>query len=122
MTWQLGDGSFISALTGITTVCDFRTADVAMGGQGAPLVPFFDHFMFGNSGKNIALQNIGGIGNVTFIPRNDLMTEASVMGFDTGPGNMIIDRFIEKITEGKLLFDEDGKYAAKGTICKELLD
>lgn len=122
MTWQLGDGSFIAALTGITTICDFRTADVALGGQGAPLIPFFDHFMYGGSRQTIALQNIGGIGNVTYIPRQDLLSKASVLGFDTGPGNMIMDRFVDRITNGQLLYDEDGKYAAKGTVCKELLD
>jgi anhydro-N-acetylmuramic acid kinase len=111
MTWQLGDGSYIANLTGITTVCDFRTADVALGGQGAPLIPSFDNLMYGGHSINIALQNIGGIGNVTLIPRHGCGKQTS-MGFDTGPGNMIIDRFVDKITGGKELFDKDGRLAA----------
>lgn len=111
MTWQLGDGSYIANLTGITTVCDFRTADVALGGQGAPLIPSFDNLMYGGHSINIALQNIGGIGNVTLIPRYGCGKQTS-MGFDTGPGNMIIDRFVDKITGGKELFDKDGRLAA----------
>jgi anhydro-N-acetylmuramic acid kinase len=123
MTWQLGDGSFIAAKTGITTVCDFRTADVALGGQGAPLMPVFDHLVYGNTrSKTIALQNIGGIGNVTILPRTTTdATQSKIMGFDTGPGNMIIDRFAEKISQGLLLYDRDGCFAAQGKIDEALL-
>eukprot|EP01034_Spumella_vulgaris_P044739 gene44739-55670_t len=123
MTWQLGDGSFISAVTGITTVSDFRTADVAIGGQGAPLIPFFDQLVYGGGDSNIALQNIGGIGNVTLVPATHLQTShgRQVMGFDTGPGNMIIDRFVEKLTQGRELYDFDGRLAASGVVCESLL-
>eukprot|EP01031_Cornospumella_fuschlensis_P023555 gene23555-28564_t len=126
MTWQLGDGSFIAAVTGITTVCDFRTADVAVGGQGAPLIPFFDQLMYGGGDSTVALQNIGGIGNVTLVPsRNALASKNSskstTLGFDTGPGNMIIDRFVEKLTNGRDLYDHDGQMAAQGVVCEELL-
>lgn len=121
-TWQLGDGSFIAAVTGITTVSDFRTADVAVGGQGAPLIPFFDNLQYGGSEQNVALQNIGGIGNVTLVPAKSLLASGSkVMGFDTGPGNMIIDRFMDRISEGKQLYDKDGALAASGTVNDTLL-
>ena len=121
-TWQLGDGSFIAALTGITTVSDFRTADVAVGGQGAPLIPFFDNLQYGGGDQNVALQNIGGIGNVTLVPARGLLSAGhKVLGFDTGPGNMIIDRFMDRISDGKELYDKDGRLAASGTVNDTLL-
>lgn len=127
MTWQLGDGSFIAARTGITTVCDFRTADVALGGQGAPLIPFFDNLLYGDSQECVALQNIGGIGNVTLIPPranvNSSIVDSptKILGFDTGPGNMIIDYFAEKISQGRQFYDVDGALAASGIVKDRLL-
>jgi N-acetylmuramic acid 6-phosphate etherase len=123
MTWQLGDGSFIAAKTGITTVCDFRTADVALGGQGAPLMPVFDALMYGNQrASTIALQNIGGIGNVTLLPQAASAEDnRNIMGFDTGPGNMVIDRFAEIISHGRLLYDKDGLFSSQGKVDEALL-
>lgn len=126
MTWQLSDGSFIAAVTGVTTVCDFRTADVAVGGQGAPLIPFFDQLMYGGGDINIALQNIGGIGNVTLVPSKSTLAArakgTATLGFDTGPGNMLIDRFVEKLTNGAQRYDCGGQMAAKGVVCEDLLE
>ncbi len=115
---QIGEGSVIARETGITVVSDFRTADIAAGGSGAPLVPFLDLILFGNLGKTIAAQNIGGIGNVTWIPKKG----DSVIAFDTGPGNMIIDRLVEIYTEGKLKYDKDGKIGRSGKILHDILE
>ncbi len=142
MTWQLGDGSYIAAITGITTVSDFRTADVAIGGQGAPLIPFFDHLLYASSLSSslttreseectegnpylqevVALQNIGGIGNVTLLPPISPSLSLPVLGFDTGPGNMIIDRFVELATNHERFYDLNGEMAAQGILSDELLD
>lgn len=88
-TVQIGDGAVIANRTGIPCVSDFRVADMAMGGQGAPLVPFTEYLLFNNPEKTLLMQNIGGIGNVTVLPVNASPDE--VFAFDTGPGNMIID-------------------------------
>ncbi|MEN6386073.1 MAG: anhydro-N-acetylmuramic acid kinase [Phycisphaerales bacterium] len=117
-TFQIGESSIIAYKTGITTVSDFRPKDIAAGGQGAPLVPFADYFLF-KSKKNRAIQNIGGIANVTFLPRN--CKPDDIIAFDTGPGNMIIDRLVYLLTKGKLNYDKDGKIAAKGKINQEIL-
>ncbi len=117
-TLQLADGSVIAQKTGITTVSDFRTADIAVGGHGAPLVPFLDYALFKKLNKNIALQNIGGIANFTYISaHNDNLT-----AFDTGPGNMIIDSLVKKLSDGLLDYDQDGKWAAKGQVNSDILD
>ena len=115
-TLQLGDGSLIAVRTGITTVSDFRKADVAAGGQGAPLVPFVDQLLFGQAGHAVALQNLGGIANVTaLIPGHE------PFAFDTGPANMVIDRFVERSTGGREHYDPDGRYAAQGQVHEDLL-
>ena len=85
-TVQLGNGARIAALTGITTVSDFRTADLALGGQGAPLVPAFHRAVFSDPNENRVIVNIGGIANATILHRNDQLS-----GFDTGPGNTLMD-------------------------------
>lgn len=115
-TLQLGDGSLIAQRTGITTVSDFRTADVAAGGQGAPLVPFVDQLLFAQASHAVALQNLGGIANVTA-----LIPGLPPMAFDNGPANMVIDRFVERHTEGRETFDPDGRYAARGRVDEALL-
>lgn len=117
-TFQIGEPSVIAFKTGITTVADFRPKDIAAGGQGAPLVPFADYFLF-KSGKNRAVQNIGGIANVTFLPAN--CKPADIIAFDTGPGNMLIDRLVFLLTKGKQNFDKDGKIAANGKINQKIL-
>lgn len=115
-TMQLGDASLIAVRTGITTVSDFRKADIAAGGQGAPLVPFVDQLLFGDSAHAVALQNLGGIANVTA-----LVPGQPPHAFDTGPANMVIDRFVERATAGREHFDPEGRYAAQGRIDEALL-
>jgi anhydro-N-acetylmuramic acid kinase len=119
-TLQIGESSVIAYKTGITTVSDFRTKDVAADGQGAPLVPFADYRLFRDRRKNRAVQNIGGIANVTFLPANCKLND--VIAFDTGPGNMIIDRIINIYSKGKLHYDKNGKIAAEGKINEKLLN
>lgn len=118
-TVQIGEGAVISARTGIPCVSDFRVADMAAGGQGAPLVPFTEYLLYSDEGKNVLLQNIGGIGNITIIPAGKNIWEISA--FDTGPGNMIIDGLVQKTSKGKLLYDPGGDMAKKGTVNDSLL-
>ncbi|MBO9542159.1 anhydro-N-acetylmuramic acid kinase [bacterium] len=117
-TMQLGDGSFIAVRTGITTVSDFRMADMAAGGQGAPLVPHADRTLFADPARAIALLNLGGIANITLMaPGGDRL-----LAFDTGPANMVVDRFVERLTEGRQHYDADGRIALSGRVQPELLD
>lgn len=110
-TFQIGEPSFIAEKTGIPVVADFRPRDIAAGGQGAPLIPFFDEFFFGN-GPLRALQNIGGIGNVTLTGK----PVKKITAFDTGPGNCLMDWAVQKITKGKMPFDRGGKIALSGAV------
>jgi anhydro-N-acetylmuramic acid kinase len=119
-TLQIGESSIIAYKTGITTIADFRPKDMAAGGQGAPLVPFADYFLFKNKKLNRAIQNIGGIANVTYLPAN--CKPKDIIAFDTGPGNMIIDRLVFLATRGKQNFDKDGKIAAKGKVNIKMLN
>ncbi len=119
-TLQIAEPSIIAYRTGITTVADFRPKDMAAGGQGAPLVPFADFFLFRDKKLNRAVQNIGGIANVTYLPAN-CKTE-NVIAFDTGPGNMIIDGMISIISKGRKKFDRNGSFAEKGRVDKNTLD
>jgi len=109
-TLQIGDPGVIAKLTGVITIGDFRVGDVALGGEGAPLVPYFDYIIFHSSNKSRALLNIGGIANITVLNNNYKVDE--VFAFDTGPGNMLIDYL------SKLFFDEDydkdGRRAKRG--------
>ena len=107
-TLQIGDISVISQRTGIMTVGDFRTKDMAAGGQGAPLVPFADKILFGTD-KNRLIQNIGGISNVTVISK-----DCDIFAFDNGPGNMLIDYFVNKLFN--VPYDKDGEIALKGSV------
>ncbi|GAB61944.1 MAG: anhydro-N-acetylmuramic acid kinase [Candidatus Jettenia sp.] len=118
-TLQIGEPSVIAQETGVTTVADFRPRDMAADGQGAPLVPYADFVLFGDKTRGRALQNIGGIANVTFLPRN--CTPEDIIAFDTGPGNMIMDRIVELITNNTSHFDEGGILAAKGRTHDTLL-
>lgn len=119
-TLQIGEPSVIAQRTGITTVADFRPRDMAAGGEGAPLVPYADYFLFGRSRLSSAVQNIGGIANVTFLPRG--CKQNDIIAFDTGPGNMVIDSIIRLISGGKQRLDLGGKMAAQGTVDKSLLN
>ena len=118
-TLQIGEPSVIAQETGVTTVADFRPRDMAAGGQGAPLVPYVDFILFRDKEKGRALQNIGGIANVTILPKNCSIND--VIAFDTGPGNMIIDRITWLVTSNTQHFDEGGKLAARGKIHDSLL-
>ncbi|MEM2046178.1 MAG: anhydro-N-acetylmuramic acid kinase [Thermoproteota archaeon] len=117
---QIGDISVIAVRTGITTVGDFRPADVAAGGDGGPLTPYFDFYAFKSKKQNRLVVNIGGIANVTYIPANASLDK--VRGFDTGPGNMLIDILMQRLTKGKVTYDKDGEFAAKGKVNQILLD
>ncbi|HEY5533504.1 MAG TPA: anhydro-N-acetylmuramic acid kinase [Ignavibacteria bacterium] len=117
-TLQLGDPSVIANLTGINTIGDFRVADVAVGGDGAPLVPFMDYIMFRNKEISRVLINIGGISNITYLKKNGKFKD--VIAFDTGPGNMIIDGLMRKFFSKD--FDQDAEIANSGKINKELFN
>jgi len=117
-TWQLDAPAVIAERTGIAVVSDFRVRDVAAGGQGAPLVPIADALLFAGDGWR-ALQNLGGIGNVTVVPPDG--TLASVRAFDTGPGNVVIDAVIRRLDPTKR-YDDDGRVAASGTAIAPVLD
>jgi anhydro-N-acetylmuramic acid kinase len=118
-TLQLGDAATIAERTGIAVVSDFRTRDVAAGGQGAPLVPWVDQVLFAQEGRARALQNIGGIGNVTRVPARG--SGEGVFAFDTGPGNAPIDALVEIATGGRQSFDRDGRLGARGQVDPALL-
>lgn len=109
-TLQLGDVSALATLTGITTVGNFRTADMAVGGQGAPLVPYFDWLMFRSAERPRILVNIGGIANITVLPAG--CAASDVVAFDTGPGNMIVDGLMKRLYGRR--YDRGGKTAASG--------
>lgn len=118
-TVQIGESSVIAARTGVPTVSDFRVADLAVGGQGAPLVPFSEYLLYRRSGKTILLQNIGGIGNMTVLPGDE--GPEAVYAFDTGPGNMIIDAVVSALTGGEKTYDAGGAMAAQGKVDQNLL-
>jgi anhydro-N-acetylmuramic acid kinase len=119
-TLQIGEPSIIAERTGAPVVADFRPADVAVGGQGAPLVPVVDYLLFRNSEESVATLNIGGIANVTVIPMR--AEPKDVIGFDTGPGNMVIDELVRHFTAGRITFDDKGQWARRGAIRQRLLD
>ena len=119
-TVQIGEGAVIAARTGIPCVSDFRVADMAVGGQGAPLVPFTEYLLYRNPKKNVLLQNIGGIGNITVIPSGE--DKSRIFAFDTGPGNMVIDGLVQKLYNGRLRYDDGGKIAERGAVNSEMLE
>ncbi|MBN1342362.1 MAG: anhydro-N-acetylmuramic acid kinase [Phycisphaerae bacterium] len=118
-TLQIGDAAVIAARTGVPVVSDFRQADMAHGGQGAPLVPWTDYVLFRNARLSSAIQNIGGIANVTYVPSGG--GPEDVIAFDTGPGNMIVDELVRRITGGRRSFDRNGRRAARGRVHDRLL-
>jgi len=118
-TLQIGEGSVIAARTGITTVSDFRPADMALGGQGAPLVPYVDYLLYRHPKLGRVSLNLGGIANITVIPAKAKPSE--VFAFDTGPANMLIDALVQHFTDGRLRFDKDARLARSGRINPPLL-
>jgi anhydro-N-acetylmuramic acid kinase len=118
-TLQIGEPSVIAERTGVTTIADFRPADMAAGGQGAPLVPFVDYLLYRHPKRNRVALNIGGIANVTVIPAG--AKPKDVFGFDTGPGNMIVDALVEEFTHGRARYDKDSEMALRGWMLPKLL-
>ena len=119
-TLQIGEPAVIAHETGIPTIADFRVADMAAGGQGAPLTSYTDYLLFRDSVKTVGLLNIGGIANITVLPVN--CSPDVVSASDTGPGNMCIDAVIREITEGTERYDKAGERAAQGTPYQPLID
>ena len=119
-TLQIGDPSYLAEAFGCPVVSDFRIRDMAAGGLGAPLVPYTEFLLYRSETEDVALQNIGGIGNITLLPAGCTLEE--VTAFDTGPGNMIMDALVMKITEGAMGYDDGGRLAASGKVIPELLN
>lgn len=117
VTWQTGEGAVLAARVGVPVVSDFRPADMAVGGRGAPLVPFLDFFVYRDRRVGRIVQNIGGIANLTAIPA--AASPEKVIAFDTGPGNMVIDAVTEHLL-GKD-YDRDGLIAAGGTVLEHVV-
>ena len=115
-TRQIGNPSVVAENTGITTVADFRARDLAAGGEGAPLVPAFHQWLFRKPGVNRAIVNIGGIANITWLPATE---SSAVLGFDTGPGNTLLDQWIARHRDES--YDRDGAWAASGRVQNDLL-
>ena len=118
-TLQLGEPSLICEKFGCPVVSDFRVRDMAAGGQGAPLVPYVEYLLYRKDGQTVGLQNIGGIGNLTVLPRGGAPEDT--LAFDTGPGNMVMDQIVERVTQGRLRYDENGAMAAQGQYSERLL-
>ncbi|MEM7062369.1 MAG: anhydro-N-acetylmuramic acid kinase [Cyanobacteria bacterium P01_B01_bin.77] len=123
-SWQLGRGELIASLTQTPTVSNFRHADIAAGGHGAPLVPPVDVSLLSHPHYHRCVQNIGGIGNLTYLPPWDKNGSPphGIVGWDTGPGNALIDWAVHVFSQGKLTYDHNGDWATQGTPCQQLID
>ncbi len=119
-TLQIGEPAIIAARTGITTVADFRPADIAQGGQGAPLVPYADYLLYRHEKLGRVSLNLGGIANITVIPAN--AKPSQVFAFDTGPANMLIDALVAHFTHNRQRYDQDARLAQQGRAIPALLD
>ena len=119
-TLQIGEGAITAARTGITTVSDFRPADMALAGQGAPLVPYVDYLLYRHPKLGTVSLNLGGIANITVIPAN--AKPSQVFAFDTGPANMLIDALVQHFTNGRQRFDKDARLAQSGGSIPALLN
>lgn len=117
---QLGRGSRIAHLTGIPTVSNFRAADLAAGGQGAPLVSAVDVCLLRHPSQDRCIQNLGGIGNVTYLP-SQARSASTVIGWDTGPANSLLDLAVHHLSQGTLTFDAEGARASQGSPCQALV-
>ncbi len=118
-TLQIGESALIAERTGITTIADFRTRDIAAGGEGAPLTPYLHYHLFKGKKKSRAVINIGGISNVTVLRAGASIDQT--LAFDTGPGNMLIDALVSRFTNNRKTFDQNATMAIKGKVCPELL-
>ena len=118
-TLQIAEPAIIAARTGVPVVADFRTADMAAGGEGAPLVPLVDYLVLCDAKRNTIALNIGGIANITVIPSGGRVE--GVFGFDTGPGNMVMDGLVRHFTRGRQSYDRDGRLATQGQVIVRLL-
>ncbi|MEW6542787.1 MAG: anhydro-N-acetylmuramic acid kinase [Nitrospirota bacterium] len=118
-TLQIAEPCIIAERTGITTVADFRPRDLAAGGEGAPLTPYVHHLLFRNARVSRLIANLGGIGNVTYLPAGGDLD--SIRAFDTGPGNMVLDALAHRLTRGRLAMDRNGRIAARGAVDPLLL-
>lgn len=116
---QIGDAAIIAARIGTPVVSGFRQADMAVGGQGAPLLPWTDYVLFRDAKKTRVVQNIGGIANLTWLPAGG--GPADVVAFDSGPGNMLIDAFVSHFSKGREAYDKAGRRAAKGRVREDVL-
>jgi anhydro-N-acetylmuramic acid kinase len=116
---QIGEPAVIAERTGVTTIADFRPRDLAAGGEGAPLTPIVHHALFARSDRGRVILNLGGIANVTVLPAGS--PSSAVTGFDTGPGNVLIDEFVRVTGLSPMGYDEDGRLAAAGQVRPDLL-
>jgi anhydro-N-acetylmuramic acid kinase len=119
VTFQLGSPAVVAERTGILVVSDLRAADVAAGGEGAPLVPYADWLLFRSAKEGRVILNLGGIANITALPAAGVAED--VIAFDTGPGNMVMDGIVQTLSEGRQSFDADGARAGRGSVNEELL-
>jgi len=120
-TMQLGESAVIAAATGVPVVADFRTMDIALGGEGAPLAPLAHLWLFADPTRGRVVQNIGGISNATYIPPRARLGDPDLIAFDTGPGNMMLDALASRISGGRLRMGRDGRIAARGHVNEPLL-
>jgi anhydro-N-acetylmuramic acid kinase len=121
-SYQIGRGEMIAHLTGIQTISNFRVADIAAGGEGAPLVSKIDLCLLSHPTKTRAIQNLGGIGNVTYLPpKTTTNWDAQIFGWDTGPANALLDLAVARLTNGTKTYDQDGQWAAQGTPNQQLV-
>jgi len=116
---QIGDPSFLAQQLNVPVVYDFRSADIAAGGHGAPLVPYLDRLFYRSTTESLVLQNLGGIGNLTYLPKD---SNQPLIAFDTGPANGILNELAHQITKGEQEYDHDGKISASGVVQSDLLE